>query len=158
MTNRKKEQSLADAVNAVGTAGWMVAEVKDNWKNLNSTVKKEFATFRRETKKTGDRPAPKLPSSQAHPVRKLLKFSRAHPLSAAWMGLKQVRKQPYCYESCHVTGHCLLVLAVFAHSFWGKDKCGFVGGKDECLILSYKSYLSLRGWAFTAKILCPKLS
>ena len=39
------------------------------------------------------------------------------------MGFKQVRKQSYCYESCHVTTvHCLVllfVLAVFAH-FEGK--------------------------------------
>ena len=38
------------------------------------------------------------------------------------MGLKQVRKQSYCYESCHVTAHCLIllfVLVVSAH-FEGK--------------------------------------
>ena len=96
-------------------------------------------------------------SRQARPVGKLLKFSRTHPLSSAWMGLKQVRKQSYCYEGCHVTAHCLrcVVCVGGVCTFWGKNKCGFVGVKDMCLIFSYKSYLSLGGWKFTAKILCP---
>ena len=47
-------------MNAVGTAGPTVAEVKDKWKNLHSTANKEFATFKRETKKTGGGPAPYL--------------------------------------------------------------------------------------------------
>ena len=39
-----------------------VQEVKDKWKNLHSVVKKEFATFKRETKKSGGGPATKQPS------------------------------------------------------------------------------------------------
>lgn len=83
ITNRKKNevwQEITDAVNAVGTAGRTLAEVKDKWKNLHSTAKKEFATFRTEKRKleVGQRQSP-----QARPVRKLLKFSRTHPLSAA---------------------------------------------------------------------------
>ena len=49
-------------MNAVETARRTVAEVKEKWKNLHSTAKKEFATFKRETKKTGGGPAPKPPS------------------------------------------------------------------------------------------------
>ena len=83
ITNRKKNevwQEITHAKNAVGTAGRVVAEVKDKWKNLHSTAKKEFATFKRETKKTGGGPAPRPPSAFSG---KLLKFSRTHPLSAA---------------------------------------------------------------------------
>ena len=68
ITNRKKNevwQEITDAVNAVGTAGRTVVEVKDKWKNLHSTAKKEFATFKRETKKTGGGPAPKPPSASS---------------------------------------------------------------------------------------------
>ena len=68
ITNRKKNevwQEISDAVNAVGTAGRTVVEVKDKWKNLHSTAKKEFATFKRETKKTGGGPAPKPPSASS---------------------------------------------------------------------------------------------
>ena len=55
-------------MNAVGTAGRMVAEVNDKWKNLHSTAKKKFATFRRETKKTGGGPAPKPPSASSEKI------------------------------------------------------------------------------------------
>ena len=71
ITNRKKNevwQQITDAVNAVGTAGRTVAEVKDKWKNLHSTVKKEFLTFQRETKKTGGGPAPKPPSTSSEKI------------------------------------------------------------------------------------------
>ena len=47
------------AVNVVGTANRMVSEVKDKWKNLHSTAKKEFSEFKRESKKTGGGPPPK---------------------------------------------------------------------------------------------------
>ena len=46
----------------------------------------------------------------------------------------------------------LSVLAVSAQGFWGKDKYGFVGLRDKCLILWHKSYLSLGDWKLTAKI------
>ena len=71
ITNRKKNevwQEITDAVNAVGTAGRTLAEVKDKWKNLHSTVKKEFSTFRKETKKTGGGPAPKPPSASSEKI------------------------------------------------------------------------------------------
>ena len=71
ITNRKKNkvwQQITDAVNAVGTVGRTVAEVKDKWKNLHSTAKKEFATFKRETKKTGSGPVPKPPSASSEKI------------------------------------------------------------------------------------------
>ena len=51
-------KQITDAVNAIGVASRMVQEVKDKWKNLQSTAK-EFSSFRRETAKTGSGPAPK---------------------------------------------------------------------------------------------------
>ena len=35
---------------------------------MHSTAKKEFATFRRETKKTGGGPAPKPPSASSEKI------------------------------------------------------------------------------------------
>ena len=46
----------------MGTANRTVSEVKDKWKNLHSTAKKEFSEFKRESKKTGGGPPPKPPS------------------------------------------------------------------------------------------------
>ena len=50
------------AVNAVGTADRTVSEVKDRWKNLLSTARKEFFEFKRELKKTRGGPPPKPPN------------------------------------------------------------------------------------------------
>ena len=53
ITNKKKQQvweEITRAVNAVGTAN---RTVKDKWKNLHSTTKKEFSEFKRESRKTG---------------------------------------------------------------------------------------------------------
>ncbi|XP_068704299.1 uncharacterized protein [Montipora foliosa] len=65
VTSKKKQEiweEITRAVNAVGTANRKVSEVKDKWKNLHSTAKKEFSEFKRETKKTGGAQPPKLPS------------------------------------------------------------------------------------------------
>ena len=64
ITNRKKNEVWQE----MGTARRTVAEVKDKWKNLHSTANKEFATFWRETKKTGGGPAPKPPSASSEKV------------------------------------------------------------------------------------------
>ena len=65
ITNKKKQQvceEITRAVNAVGTANRTVSEVKDKWKNLHSTAKKEFSEFKRESRKTGGGSPPKPPS------------------------------------------------------------------------------------------------
>ena len=65
ITNKKKQEvweEITRAVNAVGTANRTVTEVKDKWKNLHSTAKKEFSEFKRESRKTGGGPPPKPPS------------------------------------------------------------------------------------------------
>ena len=67
VTNKNKKEVWEDitrAVNAVGLSSRTVTEVKDKWKNLHSTAKKEFSSFRRERRMTGGGPAPK-PSSVA---------------------------------------------------------------------------------------------
>ena len=50
----------------MGQANRTVQEVKDKWKtDLHSTAKKEFSSFKKESKKTGGRPAPKPPSQSS---------------------------------------------------------------------------------------------
>ena len=63
---------MTDAVNAVGTVGRTGAEEKDKWKSLHSIEKKEFATLKRETKKTGGGPAPKPPSASSGKIIEVL--------------------------------------------------------------------------------------
>ena len=65
VTNKNKNEFWEDitrAVNAVGLSSRTVTEVKDKWKNLHSTAKKEFSSFRRESRMTGGGPTPKPPS------------------------------------------------------------------------------------------------
>ena len=83
ITNQKKNevwQKITDAVNAVGTAGQTVAEVKDKWKICTAPQRKNFQLLEEKQRKleVDQRQCP-----EARPVRKLLKFSRTHPLSAA---------------------------------------------------------------------------
>ena len=65
ITNAKKNkvwEEIAAAVNAVGVTLRTTQEVKDKWKNLQSTAKKEFSGFKKEQKKTGGGPAPSNPN------------------------------------------------------------------------------------------------
>ena len=65
VTNAKKNkvwEEFAAAVNAVGVTLRTTQEVKDKWKNLQCTAKKEFSGFKKEQKKTGGGPAPSNPS------------------------------------------------------------------------------------------------
>ena len=65
ITNKKKSQvweEITKEVNAVGRANRSVQEIKDKWKNLHSTAKKEFSNYKKEYKKTGGGPPPKPPS------------------------------------------------------------------------------------------------
>ena len=55
-------EEIADAVNAVGVTARSTQEVRDKWKNLQSTAKREFSSFKCEHKKTGGGPAPPNPS------------------------------------------------------------------------------------------------
>ena len=62
VTNQKKKNvwtEITAAVNAVGVEKRTVAEVRENWKNLHSSGKKEFTNYRKESKRTGGGPAPK---------------------------------------------------------------------------------------------------
>ena len=66
ITNAKKnkvwEEIAAAAVNAVGVTLRTTQEMKDKWKNLQCTAKKEFSGFKKEQKKTGEGSAPSNPS------------------------------------------------------------------------------------------------
>ena len=52
----------------MGQANRTVQEVKDKWKNLHSTAKKEFSSFKNESKKTGGGPQPKPPSQSSEQI------------------------------------------------------------------------------------------
>ena len=76
ITNQKKNElwsKIAAAVNAVGTEKRTLNEVKEKWKNLHSSAKKEFAGFTKERKKTGGGPAPKAPSAATAKIIELFK-------------------------------------------------------------------------------------
>ena len=80
ITNKKKNEVWEDitrAVNAVGLASRTVAEVKDKWRNLHSTAKRDFSSFRREAKKTGGGPAPKPPSAASEKIIELFEETPA---------------------------------------------------------------------------------
>ena len=65
ITNTKKNkiwEAIAEAVNAVGVTARTTQEVRDKWKNLHSSAKKDFSSFKREHKKTGGGPAPPAPT------------------------------------------------------------------------------------------------
>ena len=65
VTNARKNkiwEEIADAVNAVGVTARSTQELRDKWKNLQSTAKREFSSFKCEHKKTGGGPAPPNPS------------------------------------------------------------------------------------------------
>ena len=76
ITNGKKNAAwleITEAVNAVGVAYRTVQEVRDKWKNLTSTAKKEFSDFGKEQRKTGGGPAPKKPSNATAKIIEIFK-------------------------------------------------------------------------------------
>ena len=74
VTNQKKKNvwtEITAAVNAVGVEKRTVAEVREKWKNLHSSAKKEFTNYRKESKRTGGGPAPKRISAATSKVIEL---------------------------------------------------------------------------------------
>ncbi|CAH3044728.1 unnamed protein product, partial [Porites lobata] len=71
ITNKQKSQvwdEITKEVNAVGRANRSIQEIKDKWKNLHSTAKKEFSNHEKEYKKTGGGPPPKPPSQSSEQI------------------------------------------------------------------------------------------
>ena len=62
-------------------------EIKDKWKKLQSTAKKEFSGFRKEQKKTGGGPAPPNPSEA---TLKIIKMFRETPSFTGLLGFETV--------------------------------------------------------------------
>ena len=78
ITNQRKNEvwkEIAAAINAVGVESRLVQEVKDKWKNLQSTAKREFAGFRKESCKTGGGPAPRMPTFATLKIIEMFKES-----------------------------------------------------------------------------------
>ena len=74
-TNKMKQsvwEEMTISVNAVGTAHRSVSEVKEKWTNLQRTAKNELSKFRKEQRKTGGGPAPKIPSESTERILELL--------------------------------------------------------------------------------------
>ena len=75
LTNKLKKEAweeITKQVNAVGRANRSMQKVKDKWKNLHSTAKKEYHSYRWESKKTGGGPQPKPPSQPSKQIIELL--------------------------------------------------------------------------------------
>ena len=87
-------EEMTIAVNAVGTAQRSVSEVKEKWTNLQRTAKNELSKFRKEQRKTGGGPPPKVPSQSTDKILELLKDTTSF---SGLKGLKQVR-----YETAFV--------------------------------------------------------
>ena len=109
ITNEKKNQlweEITKAVNGVGHANRSVQDVKDKWKNLHSVAKKEFTTFKRETKKTGGGPAPKQPFQASEKIIEILEDTNLQPaVSKQWPRLPGYTCNIIL---SHVSGHVML--------------------------------------------------
>jgi len=62
MKKNKVWEEIAACVIALGVTHRTTQKVKDKWKNLQCTAKKEFSGFKKEQKKTDRGPAPSNPS------------------------------------------------------------------------------------------------
>ena len=90
VTNQKKKNvwtEITAAVNAVGVEKRTVVDVREKWKNLRSSAKKEFTNYRKESKRTGGGPAPKQISVA---TSKVISCSRIRRLLSARRDLKQM--------------------------------------------------------------------
>ena len=78
MRNKSKKhiwKEITDTVNAVGVANCTVQEIKDKWKNMHLTGKKELSSFRTENVNTGNGPALKPPSLATEQIIEMFKES-----------------------------------------------------------------------------------
>ena len=75
-TNKMKQsvwEEMTIAINAEGTAHRSVSEVKEKWINLQRTARNKLSKFRKEQRKTGGGPPPKMPSKGTEKILELLK-------------------------------------------------------------------------------------
>ena len=72
ITNKRKTEAweeITGYVNAVGQENCTLQEVKDKWKNLHSTAKREFSSLKKDSKKkTGGGPPPKPPMQSSKQI------------------------------------------------------------------------------------------
>lgn len=72
-------------LNVVGKTNCTEQEVLDKRKNIQSTAKEEFSSFKREIMKTGGRPKPKPPLQSSKQIIEILEDT---PVFAGWQGFK----------------------------------------------------------------------
>ena len=80
ITNKRKTEAWEEMtrnVNAVGQENRTIQEVKDKWKNLHSTAKWEFSSFKRNSKKTGGGPPPKPPTQSSEQITEIFENAPA---------------------------------------------------------------------------------
>ena len=88
ITNRTKQETwakIARQVNAIVVAHRSVQEIKDKWKNLQSTAKKEFARQRRSFGQTGADPPCKKPKEA---TKKIIQIFENAPCSTGLHGFE----------------------------------------------------------------------
>ena len=61
----------------MGQENRTIQEVKDKSKNLHSTAKKEFSSFKRDSRKTGGGPPPKPPTQSSEQIIEILENTPA---------------------------------------------------------------------------------
>ena len=74
ITNKTKNEiwaKIAGQVNAIGVAHCSVQEIKDKWKNLQTTAKKEFSRQRRSYGQTGGGPPCKKTKEATEKIMRL---------------------------------------------------------------------------------------
>lgn len=74
ITNKKKQEvwaKITGQVNAIGVAHRSVQDIKDKWKNLQTTAKKEFSRQKRSFAQTGGGPACKKPKETTERIMRL---------------------------------------------------------------------------------------
>jgi len=112
-------------VNAVGRANRSVQEIKDKWKNLHSTAKKEFSNYKKEYKKTGGGPPPKPPSQSSEQIIEIFEDTPAFSGLGGFetgggegLGEKAYVNISLFYWSCDFLESCSFVLHFWYVFIW----------------------------------------
>ena len=69
----------------MGQKNRTIREVKDKWKNLHCTAKKEFSSFKKDSRKTGGGPPPKPPTQSSE---KIIEIFENTPASSGLRGFE----------------------------------------------------------------------
>ncbi len=102
-TKQETLAKIARQVNAIGVAHRFVQEIKDKWKNLQTTAKKEFACQRRSFAQTGGGPPCKKPKEA---TEKIMRFFEIAPSFTGLHGFETSSKLKYGFGASLGTFVC----------------------------------------------------